>query len=81
TIYFFMVLPTSFFPQEDIGRLTISTQARQDISYSAMSALQQQAAAVGKANPAVNHVMSTSGGNPNKPQNNGSMFVELKDKK
>ncbi|MCV9943565.1 MULTISPECIES: efflux RND transporter permease subunit [unclassified Rhizobium] len=81
TIYFFMTLPTSFFPQEDIGRLTISTQARQDISYSAMSALQQQAAAVVKANPAVNHVMSTIGGNPNKPQNNGSMFVELKDKK
>lgn len=81
TIYFFMALPTSFFPQEDIGRLTISTQARQDISYSAMEALQQQAAAVVKANPAVNHVMSTIGGNPNKPQNNGSMFVELKDKK
>ncbi|MBY3269165.1 efflux RND transporter permease subunit [Rhizobium laguerreae] len=81
TIYFFMTLPTSFFPQEDIGRLTISTQARQDISYSAMEALQQQAAAVVKANPAVNHVMSTIGGNPNKPQNNGSMFVELRDKK
>ncbi|MBY5583516.1 efflux RND transporter permease subunit [Rhizobium leguminosarum] len=80
-IYFFMTLPTSFFPQEDIGRLTISTQARQDISYSAMEALQQQAAAAVKANPAVNHVMSTIGGNPNKPQNNGSMFVELKDKK
>ncbi|MBY3276170.1 efflux RND transporter permease subunit [Rhizobium laguerreae] len=81
TIYFFMTLPTSFFPQEDIGRLTISTQARQDISYSAMAALQQQAAAAVKANPAVNHVMSTIGGNPNKPQNNGSMFVELRDKK
>ncbi|HWT59743.1 MAG TPA: efflux RND transporter permease subunit [Rhizobium sp.] len=81
TIYFFMTLPTSFFPQEDIGRLTISTQARQDISYTAMEALQQQAAAAVKANPAVNHVMSTIGGNPNKPQNNGSMFVELKDKK
>ncbi|MDO3432454.1 efflux RND transporter permease subunit [Rhizobium sp. CBN3] len=81
TFYFFMTLPTSFFPQEDIGRLSISTQARQDISYSAMEALQQQAAAVVKANPAVNHVMSTIGGNPNKPQNNGSMFVELKDKK
>ncbi|NNH80081.1 efflux RND transporter permease subunit [Rhizobium laguerreae] len=81
TIYFFMTLPTGFFPREDIGRLTISTQARQDISYSAMAALQQQAATVVKANPAVNHVMSTIGGNPNKPQNNGSMFVELKDKK
>ncbi|MBY3592433.1 efflux RND transporter permease subunit [Rhizobium bangladeshense] len=81
TFYLFMTLPTSFFPQEDIGRVTISTQARQDISYSAMEALQQQAAAAVKANPAVSHVMSTIGGNPNKPQNNGTMFVELKDKK
>lgn len=81
TFYLFMTLPTSFFPQEDIGRVTISTQARQDISYSAMEALQQQAAAAVKANPAVSHVMSTVGGNPNKPQNNGTMFVELKDKK
>jgi hydrophobic/amphiphilic exporter-1 (mainly G- bacteria), HAE1 family len=80
TIFFFVTLPTSFFPQEDIGRLTVSTQARQDISYTAMEALQQQAAAAVKANPAVNHVMSTVGGNPSKPQNNGSMFVELKDK-
>ncbi|MBY3617270.1 efflux RND transporter permease subunit [Rhizobium bangladeshense] len=81
TFYLFMTLPTSFFPQEDIGRVTISTQARQDISYSAMEALQQQAAAAVKANPAVSHVMSTIGGYPNKPQNNGTMFVELKDKK
>ncbi|WP_064706680.1 efflux RND transporter permease subunit [Rhizobium bangladeshense] len=81
TFYLFMTLPTSFFPQEDIGRVTISTQARQDISYSAMEALQRQAAAAVKANPAVSHVMSTIGGNPNKPQNNGTMFVELKDKK
>jgi HAE1 family hydrophobic/amphiphilic exporter-1 len=36
TIYLFMTLPTSFFPTEDIGRLNISTRARQDISYPAM---------------------------------------------
>ncbi|WP_454848785.1 efflux RND transporter permease subunit [Rhizobium binxianense] len=80
TAYLFMTLPASFFPQEDIGRLTISTQARQDISYPAMEALQQQAAAIVQANPAVNHVMSTVGGNARKPLNNGTIYVELKDK-
>ncbi|MBO9123261.1 MULTISPECIES: efflux RND transporter permease subunit [unclassified Rhizobium] len=81
TIYLFMTLPTSFFPTEDIGRLNISTRARQDISYPAMKDLQNQAAALVKQNPAVNHVMSIVGGNARSPLNNGTMFVELKDKK
>jgi len=80
TIYLFMTLPASFFPQEDIGRLQVTTQARQDISYPAMEALQKQAAAVVQANPAVNHVMSTVGGNARKPLNSGTIYVELKDK-
>ncbi|MBB3963764.1 efflux RND transporter permease subunit [Rhizobium metallidurans] len=81
TVYLFMTLPTSFFPTEDIGRLNISTRARQDISYPAMKDLQNQAAALVKQNPAVNHVMSIVGGNARSPLNNGTMFVELKDKK
>ncbi|AVA20855.1 efflux RND transporter permease subunit [Rhizobium sp. CB3171] len=78
--YLFMVLPASFFPTEDIGRLTISTQARQDISYPAMQDLQNQAAALVKQNPAVAHVMSIVGGNARQPLNNGTMYVELKAK-
>ncbi|WP_086996682.1 efflux RND transporter permease subunit [Rhizobium sullae] len=80
TAYLFVALPTSFFPSEDIGRLNISTRARQDISYPAMEALQNQAAAIVKQNPAVSHVMSIVGGNARSPLNNGTMFVELKDK-
>ncbi|WP_341487194.1 efflux RND transporter permease subunit [Pararhizobium sp. A13] len=80
TAYLFMTIPTSFFPTEDIGRLTISTRARQDISYSAMRDLQNRAAALVKQNPAVNHVMSIVGGNVRSPINNGTMYVELKDK-
>jgi len=80
SIYLFMVLPASFFPTEDIGRLTISTQARQDISYPAMQDLQNQAAALVKQNPAVAHVMSIVGGNVRQPLNNGTMYVELKAK-
>jgi HAE1 family hydrophobic/amphiphilic exporter-1 len=80
TVYLFMTLPASFFPTEDIGRLNISTRARQDISYPAMMELQNQAAALVKQNPAVNHVMSIVGGNARSPLNNGTMYVELKDK-
>ncbi len=80
SLYLFMVLPASFFPTEDIGRLQISTQARQDISYPAMRDLQNQAAALVKQNPAVGHVMSIVGGSTRQPLNNGTMFVQLKPK-
>jgi len=76
--YLFYTLPSSFFPQEDIGRLSVSTRAREDISYDAMRELQSQVAAIIAANPAVAHVNSNVGGNSRSPLNNGSMFVELK---
>ncbi|MBB3996758.1 efflux RND transporter permease subunit [Aureimonas pseudogalii] len=71
-------LPRSFFPQEDTGLLTVSTQARQDISYDAMAVLQAKAAAVVSADPAVLHVTSTLGGGPGgSATNSGNMFVQL----
>ena len=71
----FTTIPKGFFPQEDIGQLQVSTQARQDISFGAMMDLQQQASDVFSASPYVAHVASVvSGGN------SGRMFVELKDK-
>lgn len=76
----FKILPSSFFPQEDIGQLSVSTRAREDISYTAMSDLQNQVAAAIRANPAVLHVTSIVGGNSRSPLNNGSMFVQLKPK-
>ncbi|KTQ96102.1 acriflavine resistance protein B [Aureimonas ureilytica] len=81
SVYMFATLPRSFFPQEDNGLLTISTQARQDISFDAMSALQAKAAAAVKADPAVSAVTSTLGGGPGGSTfNSGSMFVQLKPK-
>ena len=74
-------LPRSFFPQEDIGTLTISTQARQDISYAAMSALQAKAATIVAADPSVAHVTSTLGSGPSGAAfNAGRMFVQMKPK-
>ncbi|WP_337266419.1 efflux RND transporter permease subunit [Oryzifoliimicrobium ureilyticus] len=81
SVILFKTLPPSFFPQEDTGRLTVSTQAREDISYPAMRDLQAQVVTLIRANPAVAHVTSIVGGNTRNPLNNGTIFVELKDKK
>ena len=78
--YLFSTLPSSFFPTEDIGQLSISTEARQDISFPAMSALQQEVAAVVGKDPAVDHVTSIVGGGFHSAVNSGTMFVQLKDK-
>lgn len=77
--WMFWSLPRSFFPTEDIGLLTISTQARQDISYQAMSALQAQAAAIVLQNSAVSHVTTTLGSGPGgSTLNVGALLVQLK---
>jgi HAE1 family hydrophobic/amphiphilic exporter-1 len=75
TAWLLMVTPKGLFPQVDIGQLTISTEARQDISFSAMVALQHQAADAIRKSPHVASVASIVGGNA---LNTGRMFVELK---
>jgi HAE1 family hydrophobic/amphiphilic exporter-1 len=73
--YLFTTLPKGFLPQEDIGQLSISTQARQDISYEAMAKLQRQAADIVEADPAVDHVNAQVGGSQT---NSANMNVQLK---
>jgi len=78
SVWSFATLPRSFFPTEDIGLLTVSTQGRQDISYAAMLQLQDQAAQIVSADPAVQNVTSNLGGGPGGSSfNSGSMFVQL----
>lgn len=79
--WIFAGLPRSFFPTEDTGNLSVSTQARQDISYQAMSGLQQQAADILSQNQSVAHVISTLGAGPGGAAfNAGSLTVQLKPK-
>jgi HAE1 family hydrophobic/amphiphilic exporter-1 len=75
TAWLLMTTPKGLFPQEDIGQLSVSTEARQDISFEAMTALQQQVEKIYLASPHVANVASIVGGNA---LNNGRMFVELK---
>jgi HAE1 family hydrophobic/amphiphilic exporter-1 len=81
TGYLFVTTPKGFLPQEDIGQLSVSTEARQDISFTEMSKLQGQVADALKGRPYVAHVASVvSGGFNSSTANQGSLFVELKPK-
>jgi len=75
TVWLLMVTPKGLFPQEDIGQLSVSTEARQDVSFEAMVALQQQVAAAYQRSPYVASVAPTVGGTA---LNAGKMYVELK---
>jgi hydrophobic/amphiphilic exporter-1 (mainly G- bacteria), HAE1 family len=76
TVWMFMVIPKGFFPEEDIGQITVSTEASEDSSFPEMVRLQERAAAVFRADPAVAAVSSFNGGSGS--QNTGRMFVTLK---
>jgi hydrophobic/amphiphilic exporter-1 (mainly G- bacteria), HAE1 family len=76
TVWLFMIIPKGFFPQEDISQITVSTEASEDVSFQEMVRLQERAAAVFRADPAVANVSSFNGGQGS--QNVGRMFVTLK---
>ncbi|MEY9103276.1 HAE1 family hydrophobic/amphiphilic exporter-1 [Sinorhizobium fredii] len=82
TVYQVSATPKGFFPQEDIGQLQVTTQARTDISFAAMSALQAKVEDVFARSPYVAHVASSigSGGAGSSALNSGRLFVELKPK-
>jgi HAE1 family hydrophobic/amphiphilic exporter-1 len=75
TAWLLVVTPKGLFPQEDIGQLSVSTEARQDVSFEAMVGLQQQVAAAYLKSPYVASVAPTVGGTA---LNAGKMYVELK---
>lgn len=81
TAYLFDTINKGFLPTEDIGQLSISTEARQDISFDAMVALQKQVADAISSRPYVAHLVSNVGGGFNSSSlNQGRFFVELKPK-
>lgn len=77
-VHMMMVIPKGFFPREDIGLLSVTTKARQDISFEAMKDLQIKVANVFRASPYVKNVanvVGNSGGSSG--MNSGRIFVEL----
>ncbi len=71
--------PKGYFPRDDTGLILGGTQASPDISFQAMSILQQRAADVVLSDPAVFGVGSSIGSsNFNSSVNRGSLFISLK---
>jgi HAE1 family hydrophobic/amphiphilic exporter-1 len=73
TIWMYMDIPKGFFPEEDLGQMRVTVEGPEDISTSAMLALQEKVAAIIIADPNVKDVTSFSGGG-----NSGRMFIVLK---
>ena len=81
TIAVFVIMPRGFFPEEDTGQISVSTEAAQDISFDAMKQLQLEAAKILAADTNVDAFMSSiGGGGGGGTLNQGRMFMRLKDR-
>jgi HAE1 family hydrophobic/amphiphilic exporter-1 len=78
TVYLFVHVPKGFLESEDTGQLSGSTEAQEGISYDAMVAHQQEAAAILRQDPNVDAFMSSVGGRGGGTYNQGSFFLRLK---
>jgi HAE1 family hydrophobic/amphiphilic exporter-1 len=79
TVVLFVIIPKGFFPDEDTSQIFAITEASQDISFDAMKAHQQQAAAIVATNQNVAAFMSAVGvGGATVSGNNGRIFMRLK---
>ncbi|MDX8535049.1 efflux RND transporter permease subunit [Mesorhizobium sp. VK25A] len=77
TGYFFMIVPSGFFPQQDTGMLYGQALAGQDVSAPQMQSYMRQFAEIVIKDPAVAHFAAATGGGGN-TQNTGRMFIQLK---
>ena len=80
TGYLYVVIPKGFIPEQDTGFIFGAAQARQDISFAAMSELETaSSSAVILKDPAVSGVVGfagATGGNPS--ESTARMFIQLK---
>jgi len=79
TVYYYVTMPKGFFPQADTGYVQGISEARQDISFAAMTERQQALADVIAADPDVADVafcVGVTGGSQS--VNNGRFWVNLK---
>src|SRR6202047_21489 len=82
SVWLYIIIPKGFFPTEDTGFITASTEASSDVSFAQMGVLQRQVSAIVRADKAVDYANSTIGaGGPNPTQNIGRMFIALKPRK
>jgi HAE1 family hydrophobic/amphiphilic exporter-1 len=79
TVWMFIKAPKGFLPNEDTGRILISTEAEQGVAFDRMIELQQRAANIVSKNSAVESFMSRIGGGSRASSGNtGRLFLTLK---
>jgi multidrug efflux pump subunit AcrB len=77
SVYLFVIIPKGFFPQQDVGLISATSEAGQDISFAAMQQRQQALGDIVMADPDVASVAMNIGGS-GRAGNNGNMFITLK---
>ncbi|MBO0736339.1 MAG: efflux RND transporter permease subunit [Alphaproteobacteria bacterium] len=78
TGYLYIVIPKGFFPEQDTGFIFGQADARQDISFSAMSALTQKIVDTVRQDRAVSGVFAFTGANAYNPtENTARVFIQL----
>jgi HAE1 family hydrophobic/amphiphilic exporter-1 len=77
SLYLFVIIPKGFFPQQDNGLITATSEAAQDISFVAMKQHQEALSAIVMADPDVATVAMAIGG-AGRAGNNGNLFITLK---
>jgi len=80
TVLLYVVIPKGLFPTQDTGQLQARIEAAQDVSYTRMAELQQQAANAILADPEVASVSSVVGVDAanNTALNTGSMLINMR---
>ncbi len=79
SVYLFGMVQKGFLPSGDSGRLIAFTEGGQDVSFQAMSKLQQAVADIIIQDPNVESVNSTVGVGGSRPSgNSGQIFIKLK---
>ena len=77
SVYLFVIIPKGFFPQQDVGLITATSEAAQDISFAAMKQRQEALGKIVQADPDVASVAMAIGGS-GRAGNNGNLFITLK---
>jgi HAE1 family hydrophobic/amphiphilic exporter-1 len=77
SVYLFVIIPKGFFPQQDNGLITATSEAGQDISFAAMKQRQEELGKIVMADPDVASVAMAIGGS-GRAGNNGNLFITLK---
>ncbi|MCA1452478.1 multidrug efflux RND transporter permease subunit [Bradyrhizobium sp. BRP22] len=77
SVYLFVIIPKGFFPQQDVGLITATSEANQDVSFAEMKRKQEALGKIVLADPDVATVAMAVGGS-GRAGNNGVMYITLK---